>query len=277
MRRGVTRTFLLLFGALALLPAARDATAAVAAPSARYALPAPAARYTLEPAAIDAAAELRADADRPKSLPLRYAVERTADNVRTRPHAAPSGGEWRDLSDGMALWRIPVHVAGAVSLDFTFSHFFLPPGAQLFIATDGATLGPYGAADNPRSRRFATPLVHGNSARIEVLVPQAMKPYLDLELESVFAGYRDPLAPKSIANPQNGSGTCNIDTICSQGWTRTIRCPGHRLCSSRWTAICGPERSEHQWASSSRRADGLSISRCAPNCLAASAWCWSCW
>lgn len=150
-------------------------------------------------------------------MPLRYAAERRIDGVSALPKQAARGGEWRNLPDGMALWRIPVHVAGAHSLDFAFSRLFLPPGAQLFVDGGVETLGPYTDADNTRSRRFATPLVHAERAQIEVLLPQAMKPYLELEVATAYAGYRDFLAAKSIVDPGSGSESCNIDTICPQG------------------------------------------------------------
>jgi len=198
------------FGAPAL-------AASIATPSAVYGLSAPAARFRVEGARLDSAAELRADLTRARSAPLRYAAERMIRNVRSVPKSPTLGGEWRDLPDGTALWRIPVYVAGAHSLDFVFGRFFLPPGAQLFIRGDGETLGPYADADNTRSHRFATPLVRGENAQIEVLLPQSMKPFLELELEAAYAGYRDIFAAKSIANPGTGSGACNIDTACSQG------------------------------------------------------------
>ena len=196
-------------------PVAQAATTTL--PSVRYALPAPRAGATVEAVALDGMAELRADQNRARSMPLRYAAERKIDNVRTLPKMPALGGEWRDLPDGMALWRIPVHVAGARSLDFAFRRFFLPPGAQLFVRGASETLGPYSDADNTRSRRFATPLVHADRAQIEVLLPRSMKPFLEIDLEAAYAGYRDIFTSKSVMNPGTGSGTCNIDTICPEG------------------------------------------------------------
>ncbi len=124
----------------------------------------------------------------------------------------------------MALWRIPLHAPHALTLDFGFRRFFLPPGAQLFIHNAAQTLGPYTDADNPRSREFWTPLIAGDSAQIEVLLPQAMKPFLELELSMLHAGYRELFAAKSLNDPNTGSGACNVDTICPQGdiWRREV-------------------------------------------------------
>lgn len=194
----------------------------VGAPSTRYALAAPAAQYLLRAQAVDRAAELAADSVRPRSQAPRYAVERS---IHARyVHGEGLAGEWRELADGMALWRIPVGADNAVSLAFAFDRFFLPPGAQMYVRNETQMLGPYTDADNPPSRRFATPLIRGDHATIEVLLPQSMKSFLELELASVHAGYRDILAPASVRNPGTGSGACNVDTICPQGdaWRREI-------------------------------------------------------
>ncbi len=189
-------------------------------PSQRYALAAPAARFTVEAEGVDRLRALAEDLGKPKSAPLRYALTREIHNVAFSRNAS-HGGEWRDLPDGMALWRLPVHAAGALTLDFGFRSLFLPPGAQLFIGNATQQLGPYSDADNPRSGQFWTPLLYGDHALIEVLLPQTMKPFLKLDLGTVHVGYRDIFArhaqPKSFLNPSAGSGSCNVDTICPQG------------------------------------------------------------
>lgn len=181
-------------------------------PTEHYALTAPAARYRLETEGVDTARELAADIATPKSSPLRYALRREIYN------ASPTlAGEWRDLPEGMALWRLPVRAAGALTLDFGFRRLFLPPGAQLFIGNANRQLRPYSDGDNPRSGEFWTPLLYGDTALIEVLLPQAMKTFLQIDLATVHVGYRDIFRPKSFFNPGVGSGSCNLDTICPQG------------------------------------------------------------
>jgi len=213
----MTRHFALLL-CLALAAASLRA-ATVSSPSQRYALAAPAAHVGVEAAGVDRARELAADVGAPKWRPLRYAVAREVHNAAFLK-SVQTGGEWRDLPDGMALWRLPVHASGALTLDFGFRRMFLPPGAQLFVSNAGQTLGPYSDADNSRSGDFWTPLVYGDTALIEVLLPQAMKPWLQIDLGTVHVGYRDIFAPtraKSFADPNEGSGSCNVDTICPQG------------------------------------------------------------
>jgi hypothetical protein len=188
-------------------------------PSQHYALAAPAARYVVEAEGVDRARELAADIGTPKSAPLRYALSREIHNAAFSRNTG-MGGEWQDLPDGKALWRLPVHAAGALTLDFGFRHLFLPPGAQLFISNTNHQLGPYSDADNARSGQFWTPLLYGDEALIEVLLPQPMKPFLEIDLGTVHVGYRDIFRPtlgaKSFYNPSIGSGSCNVDTICPQ-------------------------------------------------------------
>jgi len=48
-----------------------------------------------------------------------------------------------------------------------------------------ARLGPYDDSENSRSGQFWTPLLYGDHALIEVLLPQKMKPFLQLDLGTV--------------------------------------------------------------------------------------------
>jgi hypothetical protein len=207
----------LLVGAVALATGGNSAVAST--PSQRYALAAPDAAFTLETAGVDRDQALAADVGTPKSGPLRYALIRDVHNVAFS-RGAGLAGEWRNLADGMALWRLPVHAAGALTLDFGFRRFFLPRGAQLFLSNGTQSLGPYSDADNPRSGQFWTPLLYGDTALIEVLLPQKMKAFLDIDLATVHVGYRDIFSPdstqKSFFSPDQGSGSCNVDTICPQ-------------------------------------------------------------
>lgn len=197
------------------------------APTRRYALVAPDAALTIHGAGVDRAAALAEDAGKPKSARLRYALRRSIANVSVGAGRA-SAGEWLELPGGRVLWRLPVHVDGALSLDFGFRDFFLPPGARLFISNEQHQRGPYTDADNPRSGIFWTPILYGDHALIEVSMPEAMRAYLRLQLIATHAGYRDIFSPsgraKSFFDPSTGSGACNIDTICTPGdsWRNEI-------------------------------------------------------
>ncbi len=220
----MSRYLRLIFVAIACTSAAimpgQVSAARLATPSESYKLTAPSAGTLLETEGVDRAKALAADVGTPKSAPLRYALSREIHTVALG-HGQSAGGEWRDLADGMAVWRLPVHAAGALTLDFGFRRLFLPQGARLFLSNANHQLGPYSDADNTRSGQFWTPLLYGDNALIEVLLPENMKPFLQIDLGTVHVGYRDIFAPaalaKSFFGAGVGSGSCNVDTICPQG------------------------------------------------------------
>ncbi len=171
----------------------------------------------IEMPAVDVAAVLAADALKPGPQPYRFAVP-VAISV-----SPASAGEWQQLADGTAVWRLVVHSAGAASLNFGFTRFALPMGASLSVsAADGRDRhGPY-TADHHGSGQLWTPVVRSDEALIELRVPQSARGQVDLALGSVNHGFRgfgakDAYAPKS--------GSCNIDVVCSDGddWRREIR------------------------------------------------------
>ena len=197
---------------LAVASCAAFVSAQAELPSQRFALQAPDVRFMVQASGVDRAAAFAEDAQKPKAARLRYALRRDVADVRTQ-----TAGEWIDLPNAMALWRLPVRADNAISLDFGFRDFFLPHGAQLFIGNESGQLTPFDDSNNPRNGKFWTPLIAGDHAQIEVLLPQAMKPYLRLNLAAVNVGYRDVLHRKSFFDPTEGSGSCNIDTVCPQG------------------------------------------------------------
>jgi hypothetical protein len=125
---------------------------------------------------------------------------------------AASRGRWQTLPDGRQRWTLNVHSPGARSLELALARVFLPHGATLrWRSADGEqSHGPWHAADVAAGGRFATPLVQGERARLEAIVPAAQRAGFALEVERVLHGYRDPFAtPKSAG--------CHVDVACAQG------------------------------------------------------------
>lgn len=192
---------------LALLFLAPVALAAPSLPSAREGIAPPDGKAAWVLPAVDKAARLAEDANAGKGTPLRYAT-----TVAAKGKVA--AGEWRTLPDGRAFWRLEIASANAVSLDVGFSKFFLPQGAELYFASaDGKVVrGPYTDADNTRSGTFWTPVVPGDRAVLELVVPAGLRQFVALELDAAHPAYRDVFAPA-----QAKSGSCNIDSVCPQG------------------------------------------------------------
>ena len=139
----------------------------------------------LETPAIDAAAGAG-------DGPRRFAEPFTVD-VSPLSH-----GRWETTPDGRtAVWRLRVVSAGAVSLNFGFTRYRMPPGGRLRVHTpDGAeVLGPYTDADNEEHGQLWTPILSGGDAVIEVTVPADRIGELDLGLAKVNRGFRDLAAP----------------------------------------------------------------------------------
>jgi len=108
--------------------------------------------------------------------------------------------------------------------------FFLPSGAQLFIYDNSHTqLLSYSDKDNKHYRELWTPPIEGDSVTIEINVPTAMKPYLGFNIKSIGHGYRSMSPIDGRKSKTSKSGSCNIDTVCSQGdeWRDEISSVGH--------------------------------------------------
>ena len=197
--------------AFLLLPAAALATPTL--PSEREGIAPADGKATWSLPGMDKAARLAEDARSAKGVRLRYAVTVPADGIGAA-QSKRAAGEWRTLPDGRAFWRLEIAAPNALSLDVGFSKFFLPHGAELYFASaDGKVVhGPYTDADNTRSGTFWTPVVPGDGAVLELVVPAALRRFVALELDAAHPAHRDIFAP-ALAK----SGSCNVDSICPQG------------------------------------------------------------
>ena len=147
-------------------------------------------------------------------------------------------GGWRLAKDGRSVWYWHVVAADALHLNFGFSEFFLPEGAQLrILAADGSSmLGPYTSADNDRHGQLWTPVLLGNAATIELAVPTALRAGVKLQLAQVGRGYRG----FGLKAAHCKSGACNTDVAClggSDAWNQPRRAVasyslgGSRICT----------------------------------------------
>ena len=126
-------------------------------------------------------------------------------------------GTWESLPDGSQLWRLRVGSAGARSLNFGFSEFFMPTGGELWLSSpDGRErIGPFTPADNEAHEQLWTPVLYGEETVLVVKIPADRVGALQLRLTSVnhdfmgFGGRNDAR-----------SGSCNLDVVCDEddGW-----------------------------------------------------------
>ncbi|MEZ5455745.1 MAG: hypothetical protein R3F04_06465 [Lysobacteraceae bacterium] len=144
-----------------------------------------------------------------RGVPVRYGVEAAFKAV------SPTAKDWEALGDGRSRWVLDIQGQQGSALELTFSGLRLPAGGELrlFAAGEKQVTQVLTDGDNPPSGYFRSALIRGASARLEVVVPTDAIAYTTLSLDSVTQAYRDPF----VALNQLKSGSCNIDTACSEG------------------------------------------------------------
>ncbi len=123
-------------------------------------------------------------------------------------------GNWEELNDGTAVWRLRILSPDAHSLNLGFGEFYLPEGAKLdlYSADQKTRLGPFTPHDNDDHREFWTPIMDGDEMVVELRLPKEQRKNLSLKITSInhdFLGFSTFV-----------SGSCNLDVICGaeDGW-----------------------------------------------------------
>ena len=166
------------------------------------------------------------------NAPVRFAAPLAVD-------ISPStSGDW-DVAGDNLVWRMRIQSKDALSLNFGFSQYHMPEGGRLLVYPAGLKsnaspdlIRSFTSADNKRSGVLWTPVVPGDQAVIEVVVPKARAGELKLRLTSVnhdYVGF-EGLARRGadLVQPAGVSGSCNIDVVCpaGDGWRNQIRSVG---------------------------------------------------
>lgn len=161
--------------------------------------------------------------DQYKEFGYRFGVELpTSINAMAAP-----GFEGRSAHGQTTIYRTLVQCSGAVSMNFTFSDFYMPKGSRMFIYdTNGnAYLGAYDHRSNTDGGSFAIGLIYADQVIIEIQhnpnsgqTPRAV-------LDQVVHGYRDILAKweqesdaieQALRGPYGNSGACNVNVACPE-------------------------------------------------------------
>lgn len=123
-------------------------------------------------------------------------------------------GNWEELADGTAIWRLRILSPDAHSLNLGFGEFYLPQGAklELYSVDQKTKLGPFTPHDNDDHREFWTPIIEGDEMVVELRLPKEQRKNLSLKITSInhdFLGFSTFV-----------SGSCNLDVICGaeDGW-----------------------------------------------------------
>ena len=196
---------------------------------------------SLRPAAFDNARLSRVDALAVRSMPAVDVAKLRAEDVqrearREIPRFATAlpvnldtlnSGNWEELDADHLVWRTRIESKDALSLNFHFDQFKLPQGGRMLIypadqtpAKDPSRVRSFTAADNNGRGELWTPVVIGDEAVIEVVVPRAKAGELKLHLAKVnhdYVGFGE-LARNAAKDQTKGvSASCNIDVACPEG------------------------------------------------------------
>lgn len=153
--------------------------------------------------------------------PRRFAVGHKVD------YSTDNAGSWERGADGIWTWRLKLHAAEAVHLNFGFSRFALPEGAELLIVGgDGkSALGPFTRAQMLEHGQLWTPVLGGERAVLQLRVSAKLVDQVDLQLSHIGHGYRGFGHRSKVCK----SGSCNTDVAClSEGdpWNSPRRSVG---------------------------------------------------
>ena len=152
------------------------------------------------------------DENRTKAgLPMRFAVP-TQVSITPATH-----GIWERLHTGQYRWTYRVSCDNAMSMNLGFGTYSMPESGSMVIMNQeiGCQIRTFTSDDNKDHGELWTPIVPTNSATIEIIVNEEDKRAVSkgVELTSIGTGYRG----FKTGGDRGGSGSCNIDVVCSQG------------------------------------------------------------
>ena len=157
-----------------------------------------------------------------KDIPFRFAFGHPV-NITTN-----NNGNWTTLSNGDRVWMLEIESKGALSINLTFSDYYLPEGAELFIYSADRTykIGALTHFNNKSHRQLGTAPIPGDKIIIEYFEPSDVAFQGALEIETVAHAYRDIF--KMAENFEKGfgdAGSCNNNVVCPEAgnWENQVR------------------------------------------------------
>ncbi len=139
------------------------------------------------------------------------------------PHKVSIKPSW-EKSGSNYVWTHQVTAPNAVSLNFGFSKFYLPEGAELNIYSSDRSqfIRTFTAEDNNAARELWSPIIMSDDVVIEVTAPAAVASKVEIELGQVGQGFR------TFGQKTTKAGSCNVDVACpdSVGWEDEVNSVG---------------------------------------------------
>ena len=127
-------------------------------------------------------------------------------------------GQWTTLKNGDRIWRLAVESKDALSMNFIFDEFSIPPGSSVYLYNNDRSdlLGAYTSVQNQESGILGTWIVKGEKVWIEYFEPANVAGQGQLHIAKATHGYRNADTFQD-AKGLNDSGNCNLDVDCSIG------------------------------------------------------------
>ena len=164
--------------------------------------------------AVDVQAYLAEDEiEEQEGLPFRFGAPHDVD------YSLSGSGEWEELPDGSAIWRLRIVSQGAYSINLIYDDFYLPPGAQLFVYAEDhdMIIGAFTNRNNKRGGLFATAPVKGDDITVEYYEPVDVRGLGYFTITRIVHAYKDIFGFGSPDKDYGESGTCNVNINCPDG------------------------------------------------------------
>jgi len=140
--------------------------------------------------------------------PTRYAVLKKANIT------LDNAGKWTTLRNGDRVWKMRIAAPQAKAISLTYSNFYIPAGAKLFVYNEAKTdvLGALTSLNNKAGGFFATGNIQGETTILEYYEPAAVQGegIIDVDKVGYVYRYEDTAVEKS-------SDPCEVDVNCSEG------------------------------------------------------------
>ncbi len=166
--------------------------------------------------AIDLKALAIEDAEDVKGgTPPRFGVKHLVD------FGMEEEGSWTELANGDRLWRLEIHCPEALTVNISYSNFWIPKGATFFLYSPDQSdvRGAFTHLNNKGFAGWATGLTKGERVVLEYYEPAKVAGKGVIELSEIVHGYRSirsMVNVDGIMRAYGSSGGCNNDVNCPE-------------------------------------------------------------
>jgi PKD repeat protein len=131
-----------------------------------------------------------------------------------------NSGTWYDLPNGDRIWRLKLIAPDAKAIGVYYDHFWLPPGARLFLYDENKKqiLGAYTENNNPENNIFATELIEGETVTLEYFEPSRTHGRSIISISEISYVYRGVY--NHFGDNLKGYGSsegCEVNINCPEG------------------------------------------------------------